>query len=525
LRAAIDWSHELLSEVERTLLRRLSVFSGGFRLEAAETVCAESGDPGKELAVSSCDVFELLTDLVDKSLVIAGEEEGVTRYRFLEMIRQYGREKLKAAGEEERLLRNHRDWCISFAEKAEPELYHSSQDRWLDRIESEHSNIRAAIDWSLRQEEPEGALRIAVSLHRFWEVRAHYDEGLLLIKKSLGAAGSLSKALKIQSMLTASRLAAYLYRFDDIFPLIEESLALSQRLNEKRLIVHSLLCLGIYQYYKTEIQNSEANLERSLTLYADVGDETGVATADLWIGLCAERRIIPKYHKRVYGDALSEADPGVEEAKKKAYQRGTAAYRKVLDSSRAMGDRFLQSEALFHWGCLEAHFGDLDRSRQLLERCLPICRSLKSERLIGNTIHLLGIIAREERKYAEACILLARALRLLARIKVDSKVNLSSCIIQIAILNQRIGKPLHAARLFGSAWSIDSTLDITDERFMDPVIIESMEKAQKALGNEAYQTEWERGRTMTLDDAIEYAVSCSDAKKVASFRSPKNQQK
>ena len=142
LHATMDWSHELLGQKERVVFRRLSVFAGGFTLEAAESVCA-----GEELQRD--EVLELLSQLVDKSLVVAQERDGTARYRLLETIRQYGRERLEEAGEAAQVREQHAGYYLALAEEAEPELKGDRQVTWLERLETEHDNLRVAMAWLL----------------------------------------------------------------------------------------------------------------------------------------------------------------------------------------------------------------------------------------------------------------------------------------------------------------------------------------------------------------------------------------
>ena len=167
LHATLDWSYNLLSTEERALLRRLSVFAGGWTLEGAETV--GTGDDIQEE-----DVLELLTNLMDKSLVLAEVRAGdVRRYRLLEPVRQYARERLEESGEADAFLRRHAEFFLALAEEAEPQLAGAHQQEWAERLEEEHDNIRASLSWSL-EKEPEMALRLAGALARFWEMRARF---------------------------------------------------------------------------------------------------------------------------------------------------------------------------------------------------------------------------------------------------------------------------------------------------------------------------------------------------------------
>src|SRR5579884_1061615 len=173
LRALIDWSYDLLSEAERTLLRRLSVFAGGWTLEAAEAVC-------------SADALHLLTSLVDKSLAVYEEQAGEARYRLLETVREYARDRLLESGEMEEVRERHFAFFLRMAEEIEPKLTGLEQAAWLDRLEGEYDNLRAASGWALSAAEgAQAGLRLAGALWRFWEIRGHIDEGRGRLKNAL----------------------------------------------------------------------------------------------------------------------------------------------------------------------------------------------------------------------------------------------------------------------------------------------------------------------------------------------------
>ena len=182
LHATMDWSHELLSQKERVLFRRLSVFAGGFTLEAAESICA-----GEELQRD--EVLDLLSHLVDKSLVIMWEDRTGTRYRLLETIRQYGKERLEEVGEAAHVRERHAGYYLAVAEEAEPELKGERQVAWLERFELEHDNLRGAISWSLERRKAQDAARLGWALWLFWWIRGHFAEGRRWMEQALSAEG------------------------------------------------------------------------------------------------------------------------------------------------------------------------------------------------------------------------------------------------------------------------------------------------------------------------------------------------
>ncbi|CAG1772963.1 hypothetical protein BAC2_03326, partial [uncultured bacterium] len=174
LRAMMDWSYDLLSDAERALLRRLSVFAGGFSLEAVEAVCSEQSTVNSQQTIDHrslftvhCSLLDLLTSLIDKSLVVVETRGNVTRYRLLETVRQYAREKLVEANESEIYAQRHCDWFLRFAEQAEPHVLASEQLEWCEWLERDMENLRAALAWSLARTErdnAERALRLARAL-------------------------------------------------------------------------------------------------------------------------------------------------------------------------------------------------------------------------------------------------------------------------------------------------------------------------------------------------------------------------
>ena len=188
LRASVDWSHDLLSADEQRLLRRLAVFAGGFTLEAAEDVCAGDGIERKR-------VLDLLLSLVDQSLVITDEREAGVRYRLLETVRQYGFERLAAAGEESTVRDRHRNIFLALAERAAPRLQSADQRAWLERLDPEAANLAAAIDHSLRNEPPL-ALCLCAALQRWWFARGRVAEAELAYARAFEACGDREPALR-----------------------------------------------------------------------------------------------------------------------------------------------------------------------------------------------------------------------------------------------------------------------------------------------------------------------------------------
>jgi predicted ATPase/DNA-binding CsgD family transcriptional regulator len=270
LEAAMDWSHELLSRGERALLRRLSVFAGGFTLEAAEVVC--SGLPSDE-ELEQAEVLDLLSRMVDKSLVLVVEQAGEARYRLLETIRQYGREKLERSGEEAGIRRCHAGFLLELAEEAGPELKGPRQGEWLERLDREHDNLRAAMRWLLEEGEAEAAVRLAWALWLFWFHRGHQDEARGWIEGVLAKGDALPAGLRAKVLYADGVMSWGLRENSDTIRLLEESRALFRRAEDRHSEALALAATGIPTLQRGDVERATAILEEGIELLRQAGDK------------------------------------------------------------------------------------------------------------------------------------------------------------------------------------------------------------------------------------------------------------
>jgi predicted ATPase/DNA-binding SARP family transcriptional activator/DNA-binding CsgD family transcriptional regulator len=272
LRGTLNWSHELLSAKERELLRRLSAFAGGWTLEAAEAVGASDGIQEEE-------VLDLLSNLVDKSLVVAEVMAGeVGCYRLLETVRQYARERLEASGEADAFLRRHAKFFLALAEEAEPGLAGAQQQDWAKRLEEEHDNMRSALSWSLERE-PETALRLAVALARFWEIRSHHLEGSRWIEVALRRSDHADGSARAKALSEAGTFAWHRGDYQQATVFHGEALALYRDLGEEGNAAFALLCLGVQDLEQGEHERARPFFEEALALSRELGDKRNIVYA------------------------------------------------------------------------------------------------------------------------------------------------------------------------------------------------------------------------------------------------------
>jgi predicted ATPase len=267
MRAAIGWSHELLSEQEKAMFRRLSVFAGGFTLEAAEAVC-----PGS--MIEEGEVLNLVSELVNKSLVVAHTTaEGRVRYRMLEQVRQYAREKLEESGEAGEVLDRHAAVFLALAEEAEPELKRQRQEEWLERLEAEHDNFRVALSWSLEQGEAELGLQLGTALIEFWHLHVHHNEARRWLGGALAKEGA-SPSARMKALERACFLAWEQGDYERAITFGEEGLMLAGRFEDDTASVAAILAnLGSVAMSRMEVDRASALLEEAVAMCRVSGDE------------------------------------------------------------------------------------------------------------------------------------------------------------------------------------------------------------------------------------------------------------
>ena len=385
LRGLIDWSYDLLSETERALFRRLTVFSGCWTLEAAATVCA---DP----ALDRHAVTDVLGRLVDKSLVLADEQGGDARYRLLETIRQYGLERLTETTDGEIVRDRHRDFYRAFAEDAERGLQGAEQVRWLQRLEIDHDNMRTALRWSLQRGATEQALRLGSALWPFWDTRGYISEGREWLEELLARGAALSgPGLTPASQRARAKVldgAAYLRtRRGEIAAareLFTRSVEWWRELGESRGLAEALNNAG----HQTNLLGDRALgrrlVEEGLVLFRGLGDARGIAHA---LNNLAEILTADGDHARA----------------RQLIEESVPLFR-TSEDTRGL------SHALNSLGVILVVHGDYDRAKRSYEESLRLARQLDDLHGVATALRSLGSVAHHQRDYSRACDLYAESI-------------------------------------------------------------------------------------------------------------------
>jgi predicted ATPase/DNA-binding SARP family transcriptional activator len=349
LRAAIDWSYDLASGRERELFGRLSVFAGGFTLEAAEQVCADQGAEQPE-------VLDLLARLVDQSLVVPGDGGsgsgsggGGARFRMLETLRGYARARLAESGTADQLRRRHAEYLLRLAELAEPQLRGPEQPVWLRRLEADRDNFSAAIDWAL-DHDPEMAVRLSSALAYFWLIGRHRSEVRRRLAEAVDTARKVSPASRARALAWAAQLGCVEGRLAEAAAQAQEAYELSGEVGDPWWVAMSEMILGLARGLHGEIGQAGGFLEAARVRFEEMGDQWGAALSTMLLG---------------YVSTFAAQ-----------HERGAALAQQGLEGFRAAGDQWGQTMALELLGLLARGAGAYGDAIAVYEEALGIARDL-----------------------------------------------------------------------------------------------------------------------------------------------------
>jgi predicted ATPase/DNA-binding CsgD family transcriptional regulator/Tfp pilus assembly protein PilF len=476
LRATLDWSHELLSEPERKLFCRLSVFAGGWTLEAAEAVGAGDG-------IEEGDVVELFLMLVDKSLVVSEAEEGGFRYGMLEPLRQYARERLEESGEAQATKRAHAEYFLAVAEEAEPRLWESGDKAWFDRLEKEHDNMRAALSRTLEHEDAEVALRLGGALRWFWRARGYYGEGRRWLEGALSEEGRTSAATRAKALDGVGWLASEQHDIDRVQAAAEEGLKLSEEAEIGGVILANFKnLLGEAAWLHGDYERAAELFEEGLGLHREARNTRGVA----W-SVCSLANV--------------SSDRG-------DYERSKELYEEAIALARKMGGALPLGDLLLALGWEYLLEGDHERATALNEEAAVLYRERGSRGGLKYALDTLGwaALAREDHERARALyeenLVLCREL--------GDKLVASASMDGLACYAASGGEAHRAARLFGAAQALREEVGYRQKPRERSLREPYLTIARSCSDEAAWKTAFAEGQAMSFEEALEYALSAEE---------------
>ena len=481
LDALIAWSYDLLEPAEQRFFCRLSVFSGGCTLEAAEFVCADE-------EVRGWDVLDFLGRLAETSLVETRMARGSleeVRYVYLESIREFARARLAGTGAAEvgAVERRHAEWVGNLARQASDHFEARSEAEWLERLETEHFNIRSALSYCLRARQLGLALEIAGRLVRYWEVRGHWIEGLDYCTELLEQARALPPSTDLARVFNgAGNLANAADRYDFAEDAYNRALEAWTELGSERGMAGALNNLCLVSQRRRDLERAKEYGERALAINRRIGNRAWEATNLLNLGL------------------ISEAQGH--------HQTARDQYEAALAISTETGDRWVAAACLANLGIVADSAGDLDAAADYYERSLEVRRDLGDRRGVSISLGNLGVLETRRENFGNARRLLAESLRM----KVEGGYVLGQVysVESFASLESAEDRFERAARLLGAAEaaraSLGSPLSASELEERAP----SLRRVDEALGETRRNELMGEGRRGGLDAAVRSILAESD---------------
>jgi predicted ATPase len=566
LRAAMEWSYRLLPPELRRFWQRLSVFRGGWTLEAAETVAGsgfwvlgfgeETRNPEPKTQNHPCNVLDSLSELLVRSLILTEDTEAGMRFRMLETLREFAAEQL-TPDEQADLAQRHLYYYLSQVEAAEPQLRGAEKGDWMERLEAEHDNLRAALTWAL-QHDAKTALRLAKPLAYFWIARGFWTEGQEWLERCLTQTSDVAIELQANALIIASYIPMHRGEHERAAALCEEALRLSRHVGYREGAASALNRLGGMAFDQGDEARARAYKEESLALRRELGDKHGIGAALRSLGmmaarqgdltraraLCEEALALERESGNKKGLAISLNDLGTVALQQGDYAQARACYTEGLSLYQGIGNkegvamllyglgqvslcqgdpkraRSLAEESLalrmemddkrgiaYSLGLLYQVVyveGDLERARALAEEILSLWRVAGAKRDRALSLQRLGDVAFAQGGVAQAREFYAEGLTLLR--ECDSPYSVAQGLEGMAKVASAQGRSERAARLFGAADALHQAFSRPLPPYLKSEHDQRLTALRQTLNEPAFTAAYESGRLLTWEQAVADAL-------------------
>ena len=513
LRNTIAWSYHLLNAVEQQLFRRIAVFVGSCSLDAIEALYSTYPD-------RAALVLDGVSSLIDKSLLRQIEPGGEPRLVMLETIRAYALEMLDANREEHMIRHAHAAFYVALAEESEKELVGSQQATWLERLEREHDNLRAALEWSLKPDEDfndkqrrmEIALRLAGALRRFWQMHGHLKEGQFFLEQALSASEGIlvSAQARAKALIAAGTLASIQNDFNRTETYCQESLLLFRQLGDQQGIALSLFILSVVPLMKGDTLTARSRTEEALALFREMGDRERIAWSLSTLGLL-------DMQEGNYASARARYEESLATHRKSDDKRGIAttllslaqllfvsqgdqaALRSLLDEGltlyQELGEKQGIANSYVLSGQLAFSQGDTTTARAQLEEGIHLYRDIGHRRALAQSLTILARVVLAQGERTEARAFYEESREIATALKDMGLI--AACLEGRASMAAEEGQFTWAAQLWGAAEALRETIRVSLPPIERADYERSVALARTRLGEKAFSAAWKEGRAMT----------------------------
>jgi predicted ATPase/class 3 adenylate cyclase len=552
LRAAVDWSYNLLLEGEQVLFRRLAVFVGGWTLEAAESVCANE---------TGANVLDRLEQLINKSLIITEEEHGVSRYHMLETIRQYANEKLVESGESESVRDEHLGFFLELAETAAPYLIRPEQLKWLAKLDSDYENLRVALELALDKDSAEASLRMCAALGKFWVMRSYWIEGSRWLAKALAkpvdVQNDAERTARVEALYQDAELAEKLDNIERMRKSAELSLALAQKDGNVRNVAIAKFYVGFSMRRQNEWESGRELMEQSQmkfdtlndpfwkaysyyelngvlrTLGESELDESGLQTVDL-ARKVGERLLLADtligYAEKLYlSNRLDESLKYTQEADmlykqvgsdhnptsfrlafiawlNKDYKQATSLFAELQERLGTLGEKFTRNALSGYLGELELEQDNLDQARIYFEQGLERARELQNPWAIaiflgasGSLFYLNGDIKKFKQQVIEGISIVKTLPRTIKK------------KFLFHVLNSiHTYKPTHSTYILGALHNYERNSQPPISPWDKHGYDRAEAHVRDVLSSTTFESVFAEGQKMSLDDGLDLVLKIAE---------------
>ena len=515
LYSAVAWSYDLLSEEEQKLFARLSVFSGGFTLEAAESIFSRT--------VTDNSVSDLIALLLDKSLLQhTFDEHGEPRFNMLVTIQQFARDRLRHMGEEAEVRNWHLAYFLDLAEQADKEIHGSNQLKRLDHMENEHDNFRAGLDWCVSERHTESALRLLGALGWAWNVQNHYSEMRSWFDGICVLPGIAAYPALYARLLNHTGLQNWLSgEFLEARSVLNESqtIWLTLGVEGERGLAEALRFMGMAALSSAgDNKTAQSLCEQSLELYQKHGEKWGIAAVMFNLGWIADERNddalalslleqsldLFRQLGDVWGVGRASQFLGQHFMKQGNYKKARASFDQHLRIDEELNFKQGTMVALQNLGTLYRQQGDYDQAEQFYEMGLAMCREYGLSDW-GFGLYCLGLVALHRNTYSIARQRFTDNFNLARKIY-DEKLSACDLLTGLAAVAAGTNQPKRAARLYGAAQALFETTDYQIPPFDLAEFDRHIQFAREQLGDANFEALAAEGRAMTMEQAVAYAL-------------------
>jgi predicted ATPase/DNA-binding CsgD family transcriptional regulator len=519
LRNTLAWSYDLLDPWEQRLLRHLSVFVGGFTLQAAEAVCRADGD-----SAGAANVFDGIASLIDKSLLYQAQRDGEEpRFGMLEMTREYGQEMLAHCEETQAARQAHALYYLALVEQAAQAWEGPQHSPWLERLERDHDNLRVAMQWSLEQTEAgnrlEVAFRFGTALRSFWQVRGYFREGRSFLEQVLAQSEGSLPSWRSRALNDAVLLAISQGDHDWGDALCRENLLRCRELGDSSAVARALYLLGWSACLKGTLATAYIRLSESLALAKEVDDRGGILIALTWLGVVATyqgeyaraRELLEQALaiQRKFGNKRGMGWPLLLLAWGLVFsQRDLTTARKSLKEAeelfKELGEKWGIAQCRWLSGQLALEQGDTHTARALLEQSVALYEEIGNRREIAHMLCLLGNVAMVQQDWARARALYEDSLK--EAMAVNDAFEIVTGLEGIAgvVVAEKgaLANVLWAAQLWGAAEALREKMGAPIPPIECTTYEEKVASTRSSIGKRIFAAYWAQGRTMTPEQAL-----------------------